>query len=483
MAADNRPTTERSRESGVSLFIMAVAMIFILGMAGLAIDLASLYVGRSEAQRAADAAALAGAQALVTDNCLPGTSGATLTSTCEADARLNAEAVGNKNLIAGINPNITDADITFPNETTTDPQVRVVAGAVMPTFFVRIFGKAFDSAAVSAVATAEAYNPSGSTATIGSSCVKPWLFPNCDQFNPTTTTESLTDCVQSSGAVGPFVEPDASGGFEVARPENYPTGALYEPFTIKPGFVSGAAAPGQFYAAYLPNNTSIPQICPACGKDTLNGGVGSGALYETNIECCNTSELYCGQPLYVDNTAQTSVNSTPGDKVGPTGQAVDCLINQNGNNCDQDYINSSDLEAENGGTPEAISDPCSDPSKNQGAASLPEIKTFPPLIMPGAGNLQFPSGKTAISWADSSSVIVAPIYNGLIGPGQNTVYIAGFVQLFIRDYDQAQQGTVYAYVLSISGCGSGGLTTPGTGGNNGTVTSSYGTAVPVRLIH
>ena len=53
----NHNTSRKGREArGISVMIVAVGMIFILGMAGLAIDLASLYVGRSQAQRAADAA-------------------------------------------------------------------------------------------------------------------------------------------------------------------------------------------------------------------------------------------------------------------------------------------------------------------------------------------------------------------------------------------------------------------------------------------
>ena len=64
-------------DRGVSILIIAVSMIFVLGMAGLGIDLASLYVGRSQAQRAADAGALAAAQYLASFGCTAG-SGALL---------------------------------------------------------------------------------------------------------------------------------------------------------------------------------------------------------------------------------------------------------------------------------------------------------------------------------------------------------------------------------------------------------------------
>lgn len=478
MLTDDLSTARRLNDSGVSILIIAVSMVFILGMAGLAIDLASLYVARSQAQRAADAAALAGAEALVNQGCVTGTTGTGLTSTCMAFARQNAETVGNQNMIAGENPDITDSDIHFPNKTSSDPQIQVTAGRSVPTFFMKIFG--ITQASISAVAKAEAYNPSGSTTNIGTACLKPWLFPNCDEFNGTSAPNP--DCDQSAGynggSVGPFVNSDG----KVVRPEQYPNGALGEPYAIKPGSTGSAAAPGQFYAAYVPNADSVPSECPACaGTPTTSGSQESGALYQANIECCNTSPMYCGETLSTDSSAQaTIINDVNGNMVGPTEHGVDCLINQ-GNNCGQDFIPSSDLNASSGGA-SLINNPCADPTKKQGAVGLPQLLTVPPTIMPGANNLNDPSGKNAIVPSSSNSVVVAPIYNGIITSGQSSVTITGFVQLFIRDYAQNQQGTVYAYVIGISGCGSG-TTTTGTTGSSGAVTSSYGSTVPVRLIN
>ncbi|MGH7969549.1 MAG: pilus assembly protein TadG-related protein, partial [Limisphaerales bacterium] len=183
MSACEKLTGRRPNERGVSIVLIAVGMIFILGMAGLGVDLASLYVGRSQAQRAADAAAIAGAQALVNSGCTSAV-GSTISTGCQALATQRAEAVGNLNLIAGVSPGITDADITFPSTNTNDPQIKVLAARdtghsnAMPTFFVKIFG--IRSANVSATAKAEAYNPSSKGPLVGATCVKPWLLPNCD---------------------------------------------------------------------------------------------------------------------------------------------------------------------------------------------------------------------------------------------------------------------------------------------------------------
>src|ERR1700681_2340729 len=55
----------RSGERGQTIILVAVSLVSLLGMVALAIDVVTLYVARSEMQRAADAAALAGAKAFV----------------------------------------------------------------------------------------------------------------------------------------------------------------------------------------------------------------------------------------------------------------------------------------------------------------------------------------------------------------------------------------------------------------------------------
>src|SRR5271166_5394818 len=56
------PYTDRAGERGVTIALVAVAMFSIIAMAGLAIDVGTLYEANAEAQRAADAGALAAAR-------------------------------------------------------------------------------------------------------------------------------------------------------------------------------------------------------------------------------------------------------------------------------------------------------------------------------------------------------------------------------------------------------------------------------------
>src|SRR5438876_1013371 len=54
----------RRREHGVTMVLVAVAMVAIIAIAALSIDVITLYLAREEAQRSADAAALAAARVI-----------------------------------------------------------------------------------------------------------------------------------------------------------------------------------------------------------------------------------------------------------------------------------------------------------------------------------------------------------------------------------------------------------------------------------
>src|SRR5713226_3494399 len=178
---------ERNGERGISLFLVAGGMVFLLGVAALAIDVASLYVARDEAQRAADAGALAGAKAFVDTGCVSGGAGACAASQPLATTR--ATSIAGQNTVGAVLVSSLPGacvSVTFPSSSTGDPLVSVrvqrttACGNAMPTFFAKVLG--FLSGDVAATATAEAYNPSSSSTgpTICVSCLKPLVLPNCD---------------------------------------------------------------------------------------------------------------------------------------------------------------------------------------------------------------------------------------------------------------------------------------------------------------
>src|SRR5438552_19159310 len=59
-----RHHSSRGGERGVTMVLVAIAMIAIISIAALSIDVITLYLAREEAQRAADAAALAAARVI-----------------------------------------------------------------------------------------------------------------------------------------------------------------------------------------------------------------------------------------------------------------------------------------------------------------------------------------------------------------------------------------------------------------------------------
>jgi hypothetical protein len=457
MKTDGHTHSSRHDDRGVSILIIAVSMVFVLGMAGLGIDLASLYVARGQAQRAADAGALAAAQYLGKD-CTA--ANGSVTPSCQAIAKQKAAAVANVNLIAGVSPNISatnDVDVRFLVTNASDPQIQVIASRdtahsnPMPTFFVKIFG--INSANVSAVAVAEAFNPAGGGPPVGAMCLKPWLMPNCDWDHPASTSPAPPSgylnpaCVDNSTTpptqYSQYIDSSPSAPYSTALINPGPVsqnGVQGQMITIKSSDPTAAAGPSQFYPIYLPAGKPATS-CPSCANGTSGGtGSSSGAFYRQNIECCNATPISCG-----DQTIQPIT----GNMVGPTAQGVDCLIHEKGGSGqDTMTVNTS--------------------------GGLGDLWT----ITAGSANPYGYSG--AIDSSDS--IITVPLYDGTpLCPGgscsQTNIKVNGYLQLFLTG---ETSGNVSGYVMNVIPCPSAGGNPGSTGG---TVASGGSSPVPVRLIH
>jgi Flp pilus assembly protein TadG len=445
----------RRGQQGATLVLVALSLVILLGISALAIDLVALYVARSEAQRAADAAALAGADVFVTSGYSSGlvTQGAVQTMAAAA-----ASAVGNKNLVGGQNPLIgtnfsgtcppsAGSDGCFNFSIAGDPRITVVVQRTaarnnpMPTFFIKIFG--ITKADVSAQATAEAYNPSGGGPPVGVKCLKPWILPNCDPNHP---NPALANSNCGSPAADYFYNNSLCANTSIpgiCYPGSAASGgAIGEKLTLKPGIPQSAPAPSQFYPVDIPPGTT-PAQCPAPGAPGCGGGISSGgggpgaSLYRQNIACCNTNNIVCGN---------VSVNWKTGNMQGPTRQGVECLIHANG------------------------------AGPNQGQDTITYNSTNGFTITAGSNNPN-PNlvGKNITS---SDSLVTVPLYDGSPPcPGQScgsSVAIVGFLQVFLEQVDN--QGNVLATVMGISGCGSGGS------GNPSPVSTGGTSPIPVRLV-
>ncbi len=443
MPRDKHPGQAHREERGMTLVMVAFALVALLGFAALAIDLAFLYVGRSEAQRAADAAALAGAKEFADSGFA---SGVISQAAVKPLATQAAEAVGAQNFVGGQPAVILDSDVTFDFSIPNDPRITVTVardanhpGGPLPTFFAKVFGVL--SANVSAKATAEAYSPGATGPPVGTTCLKPWMLPNCD---PTNSQPPNTSCPGSNAAK--FVDPNDPICLNTSIPgichpgpvsQGGVIGAL---LSIKPGDPTLANAPSKYYPVFLPPGPpgTPPPLCPSCASGGGGSGIPSGSLYRQNIECCN-------QDTSITSTCGSkTVTPITGNMVGPTAQGVDCLIHESGGT-GQDIMDPNTLQITGG-----LNNP------NPLWVNQPNIKL-------------------------SDSIVTIPLYEGqILCPGLGgcsaTVTVVGFLQLFLKE-ETSPQGTVNAYIMNVSGCGSGGS---GPGSPPPPITST--SRVPIRLI-
>lgn len=199
-----RSINERRKERGVSIVLVAVCLVALLAMAALAIDVVTLYVAHAEAQRAADAAALAGARMIAGSGYTsagPSWNGGDSTPLCQtsgpgaaAAANIAAEAIARANLIAGQPGAVLQIYCTM---SPGNPWFKVVVQRTnLPTFFARIWGRT--ASTVTATSTAEAYNPSWSpNSPPVAVAVKPWLLPNCDSGHTAPQTRTAREPLTS----------------------------------------------------------------------------------------------------------------------------------------------------------------------------------------------------------------------------------------------------------------------------------------------
>lgn len=420
---------EKGREErGASLVLVALALVAMLAAASLAVDLGLLYVARNEAQRAADAAALAGASAFVDSGCTSMNGGCVAGGPQETLAREQAETVGAQDFVMGQAPKIEDGDVSFSYPTPLEPEITVdvrrsaARGNAVPLLFSRLFGVTRGS--VSARATAEAFDPSGSSVPVGFGCVAPFLVPNCDPDHGPVNNS----CNNGTGGAGYFINQSTG------KPQNpglYPAGVIGESWQLH-----SYAAPSQWYLVAYNDALGI-QVSNLSA--TGNGNGQSASLLRQYISECAPSRLSCGDTITTDN----------GNTIGPTDQGIDARINASadGPNNGQDIIDTS---------------------------------SGPPFPITGGANNPNPSLIGQIYYGPSSSEVLVPVYGGkTLNPGGDTAKIVGFMQIFIQY--ASHSGTsdlINVVVLKVVGCAS----SDGSDGTTPSITQAGGAPVPIRLI-
>jgi hypothetical protein len=284
-------------------------LLGVLAALALAIDLGMLFTARAEAQRAADAAALAAASAFQEFD----------PALAVAPARARAFEYAEKNHIRGAL--ITAPEVTVQVE--TDKRlVRVwVRRDSLPTWFARLVGVPFAPVGAMAAQASE-----GGSA----KCLKPFALPDIwydadndangnrlwDQGEGWSFDQSQGD--RYLPYTGPDGSPDETGYGSAWRDSYDPSGVKGDygrEIQLKytdpnSDFV---LAPSMFLPWRLPTDSDQPEC-------TFGGGSGDtgAAVYRRNICSCNASSVQLGTPYDIE----------PGNMLGPTAQGVKELIDE-----------------------------------------------------------------------------------------------------------------------------------------------------------
>jgi Flp pilus assembly protein TadG len=485
--------SERNSERGITMVLVAVAMVAIIAMAALSIDVVTLYLAKEEAQRSADAAALAAARVIsisgITGTANPSTDTSSWAAICGTGgvATQTAQTVGKQNSVGHIAPATVTVTYSagsggsFGSSTdcsgltaafAVNPMVTVqVTRGSLPNFFSRVWGRTGNS--VSATASAEAFNPSnsgnvgnGPTGTITPvqpRCVKPWVVPNRDPKSPPRSGGNYCDQGSGVGSCNALVSTTDGSIVNpgISLNGSNTNGVIGERFWLSPdcrhtGSTCTLRTPsplGNYYPGsiqpwlehppslqYLPGEAPVvvPVAVPSCA---------SGRAYEKAIGGCDQSTVYqCGvQSPSSPNSVDMSEN--PGAGTNDTANGVSCLIHE------------GDATEE----------------QPDGQDTL-VLSSYPLQILAGSStSLTGLAGNPGKPISSSNSIVSLPIYDdsavtSIRPSGTTNVTIVGFLQVFINSVDQ--WGNVDVTVLNVAGCGSGSPGSPVTGSS----------PVPIRLI-
>jgi hypothetical protein len=435
----------RHHERGQTIILVAISLVSLLAMAALAIDIVTLYAARSEMQRAADAAALAGAKAIADSGIttlLSTDPNFTTVQTWATTAATNqVNGMLQNNLIAGQAPTLLSDPVDWTRQGNPHITVKLQSNN-LPSFFSKIWGGT--GTVVTATATAEAYNPGNvqNFVPISPKAVKPWLVANADPLNGGAQFINPANGNIETGVtvVGEqfYLHSDCTGaGTPCALKDN------------PPGIPGTSNPPNQAQVDYVPALVTSPTSPnPNVCSNTCTGTT----EYEQSIECADVTTSYtvlsCGGGAA---NAQWDQNVNPGGLTGPSALGAECLINASthGNNKGQDKLDN------------------------------PGPWPTSPMQIRAESGLQIGNLVTT-----SSSIVTIPIIDlppAGIPPNGGAVTIDGYMQAFINEVhggNPSYQGDIQVTVLNIAGCSNNST-------NNGVtpVIGDSGTSpVPVRLI-
>jgi len=267
-------------ERGVALAFVAVALVMLMGIAALAVDLGLLFNARTEVQRVADSAALAGAAGLIDS---PGDEVLARQLATEYALRNDVRAMG-------IELRPEDIDVELDRDRVRVRAYRSTArGTGLANLFARVFGVAESS--VAAVAAAEAAVAGGANCILPFALVDRWWETSASRLADRDDVFTPASDIYNRGPVAALPgSPSEPTGF--GRPDRGMVLRIY------PGSTSDAPQPGWYFPIALSPGANV---------------------YRDAIARCNQdvrSVVMVDEPIDIE----------PGRMVGPTRQGFDDLI-------------------------------------------------------------------------------------------------------------------------------------------------------------
>ncbi|MEX3635051.1 pilus assembly protein TadG-related protein [Paraburkholderia sp. BR14320] len=311
-----RRAKSMKKQKGAVAIMVALLLLMLLSFAALAIDIGNLMVARTQAQTAADAAALAGAQCLYTQASNASCNNASAANPDWNDSQTVAVSFGPKNNVQGTAVQLHTSDVVtgYVNVTNvaagvSQATVPVASGKIVPAVQVTVHKDGSDSngsvpvylaqvlniASLKTSATATAVVASPGTAEVGA------LFP-------IVMSQCLYNSYWNSATNSPLLATSTTD------PQAANNGTPI-PQTIGQPYIFGIRASYQAANCNAGQWTSLSSANSQLGSDAIVGLMTSG----------NASPMSIGQPIYLE----TGLNSNAFHNVAtcsqvPAGSAGSC---------------------------------------------------------------------------------------------------------------------------------------------------------------
>lgn len=291
----------KSREvRGAAIALVGLTMVVLLSAVALAVDIGMLVTARTEAQRVADASALAGAGILAVE------------PYNENGARTEAIAFASRNAVRGTPAIVLAGDVAVDlTASTVAVTVRRTAARGNPvgTYFARVFGVNTADISAYAKAIAEPVGPES-----GTTCLLPVMLPDrwlerpgvystlADEFNPEIPNPKKNQ-LDKDGVWDIYVPPtEATAQTPSTGYDESVIGAVIQ---IHQAGGGGGNLNPSWYFPWTPLDEA---------DQLVDGGAGA-ATYESRF-------THCMRSVYAPGDA---VLTEPGAMVGPTNRGFDAI--------------------------------------------------------------------------------------------------------------------------------------------------------------